>query len=79
MTEGRRQQEFRSYYEVKRREEERRRKLREFEAVILGIIVIVALGWFTQDVPAPIAFGAGVLGTFIVGLLFGSVFGKEDE
>ncbi len=71
------QQEFRSYYETKRREEERARKLREFEAVILGVVTIVAAGWFTQDVPAPIAFGAGVGSTFLVGLLFGRVFSEE--
>jgi hypothetical protein len=74
------QPEFRSYYETRRREEERRARARQFQAAVLGVIVIFAIGWFSKDTPFPIPYIAGVLATFVVGYLFGlTIEPKEDE
>ena len=73
------QQEFRSYFETKRREEKRRARARQFEAALLGVVVLFAIGWFAKDGPAIVAYIAGILATFVVGYLFGLTFDPEAE
>jgi fatty acid desaturase len=74
------QQEFRSYFETRRREEARRARARQFRAALLGVLVLFAIGWFSKDTPFPIPYIAGVLATFVVGYLFGlTIEAKEDE